>query len=276
MNAPTATINENPAADVNIDAIDPRLRRSTGGLDVSSEDEPIKYSTVIIGDAVLGQTDDQSFNVALSCDLLDDSPSPATEDLVVPTFEFINKFSQINIVRSWKSLDKTGYLVTGGSRSEPTRFRYTCKNAIYGCVAGAFTTLDKSNHERICTLTSEEAHQEHLRKQQLATFQCTWEGCLKSFKSKVALTSHVWHAHKKVWVPVPCGKGCDPSKLYRSETAYKTHLRDTHGNYAAQRCPIPECEHPTVFDKQAALWLHMSKVHQLNTGEAKKLIVYST
>jgi hypothetical protein len=186
--------------------------------------------------------------------------------------DFIRTFSCINIVKAWKPLKDVAFLSIGNSRDAPTRFKFPCPNAHFGCTSTSYTSLELDQHAAGCTMTSEEKHQELLADDLLRTHKCTRANCTsKGFKSLGELNSHVKKVHDAVWIPKACE--CDPTKLYKSKSAWNMHKRSAHGTYIAQRCGFPDCAHDNIFDALDALIGHMKKKHALKRAEAKQYIL---
>ena len=176
--------------------IGPQPKEGTGYDDVPEDSITIDASTMAIGDIVMGHNNDdneKAVDIALLCDPLDNG---LAKELTLPPQQFVAFFAQINVVRSSSSNGgRIPFPVTGGSRAEPVRFRYPCKNAIHGCEKTSTTNQGKVDHELVCTLVSYEAGQEHRRKQAMRTLVCTMPGCTETFPSKDALYLHGRHLH---------------------------------------------------------------------------------
>jgi hypothetical protein len=214
--------------------------------------------------ALMGLDRAGAADLAASLDPLSDMGSSLSKELCASPAEFIRIFAQINIVASEHSLEKTAYTITGNSRADPVRFKYKCPNAVYGCEATSYTTQSRTEHIRFCTLTSDEAYQAHVKEQNQRTFKCTWEGCTSSKKTQAELNAHVREVHNRPqWIRKVCEHGCEPDKLYRSETAYQNHQRDAHGSYTRQSCSYPGCTHSKVFDKSNSLRKRMKTQHNV-------------
>ena len=225
----------------------------------------------------MGRNDDNSqdaAHIALLCDSQDEGLSP---ELTLPCPQFVSFFARINVVLSLSTVGGRNYIrapVIGGSRADPVRFSYACKNAIYGCQKTFNVPPAKERHEQICTLISDEAVQEHQRKQALYTWPCTEPGCTKRFRDREQRSHHIRYNHGNgAWIPKPCEHGCNPDKLLRSHTAHANHIKDYHGTYKAQKCPVEGCEHAKVFDKQCSLVDHMLLKHGVERDAGRKMCV---
>jgi len=185
--------------------------------------------------------------------------------------DFIRTFSRINIVKAWKPLEKVGFLSIGGSRDTPTRFKFNCPNASFGCKSTLFTQQELDHHVSTCTLTSEEEHLKLIADDSTRKFMCTRENCTsKGFKTRGELNDHVKKVHDTTWTPKPCH--CDPDKLYKSGTAWRNHQRSAHGDFSPQMCGYPGCKHDKTFTNLSTLFAHMKTKHLLNRVAAKPYI----
>jgi len=249
--------------------LDPRLF-ATDTVDTEdselSEDAQMQAVDLIISGA--GVKDPEEFALALMSEDTDTKASLLTSE----PYDFIDTFSRINVVRSLKSLDKTSFLIRGGSRDEPSRFKFPCPNAVFGCTATSYSEQELGFHVQICTLTSHEKYEELLAAEQSKKHVCDREGCKSRFATKGELNRHK-KEHDAVWEPQSCNEGdCTGEILYKSKSTWGSHQRSAHGSYRAQRCQVPECQITTVYDKKPSLLSHMRKVHQIK-GEAAKAYI---
>ena len=277
--APAATSartqSREPSQPTDLSMIDPQLREGTGYDEAPEDNIAIEASTMTIGDMVTGHSNNDNENaadIALLCDPLDEG---LAKELTLPPQQFVGFFAQINLARSSRSNGgRIPFPVIGGSRAEPVRFTWPCKNAIHGCEKRSTTPGMIADHERVCPLVSYEAAQEHRRKQAMRTLECTLPDCTKTFPTKEALYLHVRHLHGRApWIPKPCEHGCDPGKLIPNATSYHQHLSDYHGTYKAQRCPVGGCTHTKIYDKQCSLFNHAQRTHDIKRDAVRKMMV---
>lgn len=160
------------------------------------------------------------------------------------------------------------YCTQGGSRNAPSPFIHACRKS-NGCL---FTTIDPDalrSHEAHCSNAKAELLSASVQKLASgpAEFICTYEGCDFAPAPFVEhpeqlLAAHVRNVHK--WQAKPCEQGCEPDKLYYSESRYQYHISTKHSGRWPAKCSYPACEHPTKFVNLAGLKAHLKNTHKLD------------
>jgi hypothetical protein len=184
----------------------------------------------------------------------------------VSSLEFIKKMSQINIVCHQSGASYTD-TVTGGSRDEPSRFLYSCPNAVHGCENVMERTEQVRLHMIYCKSTSPEAHAAEQRRVEALDAKRTWvcDECGKSYGTKRALTNH---QSVHTWIPKTCEtEGCTSKNLFKSPASYRHHQVDAH-SWTPCTCPVDGCKDPAhVFVTRGNLQRHLRDTHGLRSEE---------
>ena len=194
----------------------------------------------------------------------------------LPLMQFIEKLSRINIVRHSQAVAM--YMIAGGSRDEPTRFKIPCANAKFGCTELWETDPQLKQHLIFCKSTSVEAHaSEQARQADLAAIHASrrWvcDECEKSYSTKGALA-----IHKKdhSWVPKACDvQGCKSKVIFKSARGYSAHKSDAH-TWNARTCPfkdLPACKQPEkLWDSRPTFKYHLASAHNLKAVEMRQYL----
>ncbi|KAI7239636.1 hypothetical protein KC330_g1825 [Hortaea werneckii] len=163
------------------------------------------------------------------------------------------------------------YCIQGGSRDPPRPLLHRCTKTP-GC---SYSTAERN------ALQSHEGHCTALRSEQLLAgmqtltddtqlFKCPYMGCSyvvspSALRPKKDLDNHILLMHK--FVPKPCEKGCDPSKIYTDRASYDYHQSTKHSGRWPVRCSFPGCQHPTEFANMSSLKSHLQKKHNIEAAE---------
>lgn len=250
------------------------------GADDPDDDDlsyPINPDVIEIASVISGDNGNPSQKVVDLADALldfDIDEVSATTILTLPPLQYVDKLSQINIIRSamggrrhrentvaWTS-------ATGGSHGAPTPFQHPCRNAPNGCEATFNTAALANSHFAVCRSISREAHD----REQLRLAQIT-EPTRKQFAcSPCGLffdTEHQWKTHTSDhgWVPQRCDvEGCKSKKVFAHRKNFIRHKAETH-DFASRTCDVEGCEVPdNIFQTRIAFKRHLAS-HGLNSRE---------
>lgn len=154
---------------------------------------------------------------------------------------FITFFSQINVTCAqlpvFTTRDHMPSMSGHTSRSEPSRYKWRCANARFGCEESFETTYSATRHHASCTLNSPEAYQSHILDLESRVWKC--DECPKSFKTRKDLLGHTQVAHFK---PRKCTKaGCTSQETFRTRYAWKQHEVLAHTEWSPRGCPVADC-----------------------------------
>jgi len=200
-------------------------------------------------------------------DSLQDSSSSGDGHISAAPLGFAKYFSSINVICNQGMITTRGWearvhLYVGNSRDPPSRFVMSCPNAQYGCKYKTHENASLNQHGYTCPSTSPEAARKLNEPKQ---YKCTVENCPKSFPRKGALKQHVSDVHE--FIPKPCPKGCDPSKVYLKPDPLKYHVKAAHteqtGDAIQIQCTVPGCKSKHIFTKRSNYKEHLQCVHKL-------------
>ena len=180
--------------------MNPQLKGDTGYTDVPEDRIAIDASTMAIGDIVTGHSNSDNENAADIALLRDSLAAGSAKELTLPPPQFVSFFTRINVVctsASAGAVDRVRAPVSGGSRADVVRFRYTCESTIYGCDKMFTIPTARRTHELTCTVVSYEAGQEYQRKQALYTLTCSAPGCTSTFLNAKYRYDHIRRFHGK-------------------------------------------------------------------------------
>jgi hypothetical protein len=136
-----------------------------------------------------------------------------------------------------------------------------------GCPFKAWRLDSVMRHEFRCSAEANAAACENPQK----PFKCNRGDCDVAFDSNERLQQHIRGIHD--FEPKPCPHGCTLEKIYTSASSLSGHLirfHDNSGRFPTQ-CLYPECSTPTEFKNTESYSNHLTKLHQLNIAEKRRL-----
>jgi len=154
-----------------------------------------------------------------------DVPVQTPSNLLVPRMAFVDHLSRINVIAN-KAITYTkakGILdvFRGNGKDEPVLFQHHCQKTP-GCPYSTDNSYTLLVYEAVYSVEKVEKLNTVEK-----TYQCTVEGCFKSFSTENALKVHKNDIHDFKLRACKV-EGCDPTILYDSGKAIRKHQTTVH------------------------------------------------